>query len=119
LGWQIALLEPATDDRARIRSMMGPNVRPLPGWYWIPLRVFLVTLLLTLLAFAVSTFLAIAGLIAWARLHDARPVMSLAYRDFGIPVAALVAAVALVSMAVVEIRHYRQTRALSVIERAN
>jgi hypothetical protein len=113
------VLEQATNNRARIRTMAGSSARPLPGWYWIPVRVCLVSLLLTLLAFAVSTLLAIAGVIAWAKLHDARPVMSLAYRHFGVPVAAAVAVAALVSMAVVEIRHYRQTRALSGIERAN
>ena len=89
-----------------------------PRWYLIPMRVLLVTFLLTLLSFAMSLLLGIVGIIIWAWLRGVRPEMTGAYRHIAAPVAAVVAAVVLISVTVVEIRHYRQARALAQIERA-
>jgi energy-converting hydrogenase Eha subunit B len=41
--------------------------------------------------------------------------MTLAYRDVALPVAGIVAAIVLVSATVMEVRHYRQTKALGNI----
>jgi len=95
----------------------------IPGcqrrWYLIPLRVVLVTFIVTLLSFAVSLLLAIAGTVVGARLRGAHPDMTFAYRHIALPAAATVAAIIFVSASVMEVRHYRQAKALDRIERAS
>ena len=83
----------------------------------IPVRVLLVTFLLTLLVFAVSLLLGILGLVIAARLRGFHPNMTTAYRYIALPRAATVGAVVLIAATVIEIRHYRQTKALAEIER--
>ncbi len=90
-----------------------------PRWYLIPLRVLLVTFLLTLLAFAVSLLLGIIGVVVGARLRGGTPNMQVAYRDVAAPVAATVFAIVLVSSIFMEVRNYRQAKALEGIERAS
>ncbi len=73
----------------------------------------------TLLCFAISLLLAILGIVIAAKLRGVHPDMRIAYRMIALP-AALAAGVAiLVTMLVMEIRRYRQMKALSVIERMN
>jgi TRAP-type C4-dicarboxylate transport system permease small subunit len=81
------------------------------------MRVLLVTFLLTLLFFAISLLLGILGVVIAARLRALPPNMSTAYRYVALPVAAAGGAFALVSASVMEIRRYRQTKALAEIER--
>ena len=88
-----------------------------PHWYLIPARVLLLTFLLTLLSFAVSLLLGILALVIVAALRGIHPNMPIAYRHIALPVAAVVAAVTLISASVMEIRRYRQTKALAEIER--
>jgi len=88
-----------------------------PNWYLIPVRVLLVTFLLTMLAFAVSLLLGILGVVMAARLRGLHPNLTTAYRYIALPTAAGVSAIALISASVIEIRHYRQTKALAEIER--
>ena len=90
-----------------------------PRWYLIPVRVLLVTSIVTLLSFAVSLLLGIAGTVLAARLRGVPPDMTFAYRYVALPVAAMVAAIVLVSACFMEVRHYRQAKALSQIERAS
>ena len=85
----------------------------------IPVRVLLVTFLLTLLSFAVSLLLAILGILIGARLRGVPPNMTIAYRNIAVPAAAVVGAIVLVSAASMEIRHYRQAKALDRIEKAS
>ncbi len=84
----------------------------------IPVRVFLVTFLMTLLSFAISLLLGILGVVAGARARGATPNLTVAYRLIALPAAGVVAAVVLVSSIVLEVRHYRQAKALAEIERA-
>jgi hypothetical protein len=86
-------------------------------WHLIPVRVLLVTFLLTLLCFAVSLLLGILGVVVAARLRGLHPNMSIAYRYIALPTAAAGGAFALISTSVMEIRRYRQTKALAEIER--
>jgi ABC-type dipeptide/oligopeptide/nickel transport system permease component len=95
-----------------------PAVRP-PRWYVVPLRVVLLTFLLTLLAFAVSLFLGILGILITAHLRGSHADMTLAYRHIALPVALAAGAVALVFTTALEIRNYRQARALAQIARAS
>jgi hypothetical protein len=99
-----------------------PHVKTLmrkPQWFWIPLRVLLVTFLLTLLSFAVSLLLGIIGLMIGARLRGVPPNLAIAYRQIAAPAAAMVGSIVLVSAISTEIRHYRQAKALAEIERAS
>ena len=90
-----------------------------PRWFLIPLRVLLVTFLLTLLSFAVSLLLAILGVVVGARLRGTHPNMTIAYRDIALPAAVVVGVIVLVSAASMEIQHYRQAKALEGIEKAS
>jgi TRAP-type C4-dicarboxylate transport system permease small subunit len=98
---------------------MSPSKSPAskPNWHLIPMRVLLVTFLLTLLFFAISLLLGILGVVIAARLLALPPNMSTAYRYVALPVAAAGGAFALISASVMEIRRYRQTKALAEIER--
>jgi divalent metal cation (Fe/Co/Zn/Cd) transporter len=87
-----------------------------PAWYMIPARVFLLTIILTLLSFAVSLFLGIMGTLVGAKLRGAHPNMTFAYRHVALPVAGVAAAIVLVSAVVMEIRHYRRARVLEHME---
>jgi hypothetical protein len=88
-----------------------------PRWYLIPVRVLLVTFVVTLLSFAVSLLLGILGILLAAKLrHVPHPNLAVAYRHVALPAAAMVAAIVIVSATFMEIRHYRQTRTLRQIE---
>jgi hypothetical protein len=78
-----------------------------------------VTVVVTLLSFAVSLFLGILGIVISSRLRGVPPNMAMAYRHVAAPVAIVVGAIVLVSAIVMEVRHYRQTRALAGIEHAS
>jgi hypothetical protein len=95
---------------------MSPSANQLHS-YLIPARILLVTFLLTLLSFAASLLLGILGLVIVATLRGIHPSMPIAYRYIALPVAAAVGTVTLISISVIEIRHYRQTKALAEIER--
>jgi hypothetical protein len=91
------------------------SVRKL-RWYLIPVRVLLVTFVVTLLSFAVSLLLAIAGVVLAARLRGIHPDMTFAYRHIALPTAAIVAGIVLVSAAFMEVRHYQRAKTLNRIE---
>ena len=88
-----------------------------PCWYVIPIRVLLVTFLLSLLSFAVSLLLGILGLAIAARLQGVHPNLTIAYRHIALPIAAATGAIALILVSTMEIRRYHQTKALTEIER--
>jgi hypothetical protein len=90
-----------------------------PRWYMIPVRVLLVTFVVTLLSFAVSLLLGIGGTVLGAKLRGVHPDMTFAYSHIALPAAAMVAAIVLVSASFMEVRHYRQARTLDRIERAS
>jgi hypothetical protein len=90
-----------------------------PRWYLIPARVLLVTFVVGLLAFAVSLLLAIIGILIGAKARGIHPDLPVAYRQIAAPAAAVVAGIVLVSALVMEIRHYRQQKALAQIARSS
>jgi len=90
-----------------------------PRWFWIPFRVLLVTLLVTLLSFAISLFFGIVGTAIAAWVRGVRPNMRVAYLHFAAPVAGAVALAATIWFTTVELRHYRQSKALAEIERSS
>jgi len=97
--------------------LMAPlNPAHKPAWYLVPVRVLLVTFMLTLLSFAVGLFLGILSTLVEAGLRGVRPNMAFAYRHIALPLAIIAAAIVLVSAVIMEVRHYRRARALNQIE---
>jgi len=88
-----------------------------PRWFWIVPRVLLVTFILTAFSFAISLFLGIVGIVIGSRLRGVHPNMAFAYRHIAAPAAAIAGCIVLVSATTMEIRHYRQNRALAAIEK--
>jgi hypothetical protein len=89
----------------------------LPRWYGIVVRVCLVTLIGTLLCFAVALLVALLGTVVVAALRGVHPDMRIAYRLIALPMALVAGSVVFVLALVMEIRHYRQSKTLSAIER--
>jgi len=87
-------------------------------WIGVPVRALLVTFLLTVLSFAVALLLSILGTVVYSQVEHVAPDLPFAYRHIAFPFAMSVGAIVLVVMLVVEIRNYRQRRALDAIERA-
>jgi hypothetical protein len=98
-----------------------PQPRPYraPRWYTIPVRVLLMTFIGTLLIFAVSLLAGIIGTVALAAKRGVHPDMTIAYREVALPAALVAATIILVLSLTMEIRHYRQSRALAEIARAS
>ena len=96
-----------------------PSASPsrAPRWYTIPVRVGLVTFIGTLLCFAVTLLFAIFGTVILASLHGVHPDMRIAYRHIAVPVAVVAAVIIFALTLAMEIRHYRQAKTLSAIER--
>lgn len=92
---------------------------PAPRWYWVPVRIVVITFLLTLLSFAICLLLGILGVVISGALRGVHPNLALAYRHFAIPAAMAIAAIVLVSATVMEVRRYRQMKALAGIARAS
>jgi hypothetical protein len=88
-----------------------------PNWYGILVRVCLVTLIGTLLCFALSLLLAILGIVIVSALRGVQPDMRIAYRLIALPAALVAGSIVFVLALMMEIRHYRQSKTLSAIER--
>jgi TRAP-type C4-dicarboxylate transport system permease small subunit len=88
-----------------------------PRWYTIPIRIGLVTFISTLLCFAMTLLFAILGTVIAARLRGVHPDMRIAYRYIALPVAVVAGSIILVLALFMEIRRYRQMKALAAIER--
>jgi len=89
-----------------------------PRWIGIPLRVLLMTAILTLLAFAVSLLLSILGTVVYSQVEHVAPNMPFAYRYVAFPFAISVGVIVLALSLAMEIKHYRQRKTLADIERA-
>jgi hypothetical protein len=99
---------------------MPPRSHPrAPRWYAIPVRVLLVTFIGTLISFAVTLFIGIVGTGAVSAARGVHPDMTIAYRHIALPAALVAGSIIFVLALAMEIRHYRQMRALAQIERAS
>ena len=102
------------------RRLLQPTSRiRQPLWYIIPPRALFVSFLLTLLSFAVTLLLSILGLVVEGWMRAVTPDMRFAYRHVALPVAIVAGTIMLVLALVLEIRHYRQSKALAGIARAS
>lgn len=90
-----------------------------PHWYAVPLRILLVTFLLTLMSFALCLLMAILGSVVAAKLHGYNPDLRMAYKHIALPVAVVAGITVFIVSTVVEIRHFRQTKALQGVLRAS
>ena len=99
---------------------MGGSTRPVrkPRLVMLLARALLVSLLVMILAFAISLLPAIAGLLVVAASKGGSVDMRFAYRHIAAPVAIVVGPIVLALSLTMEIRHYRQAKALASIERA-
>jgi len=88
-----------------------------PRWYGVLVRVCLVTFIGTLLCFAVSLLLAILGTVIMAAVRGVHPDMRIAYRAIALPMALVAGSIIFVLALTMEIRHYRQSKTLSAIEK--
>lgn len=98
--------------------MTTPLENPVrgPRWYLIPVRVLLVTFVVSLLSFAVSLLLGICAVALAAKLRGVPADLKVAYRLIAAPAAGVVAAIVLVSSSFMEARHYRRSKVLRSIE---
>ncbi len=90
-----------------------------PRWYAVPARALLVTLLATLLTFAVTLFGSIMTVVIAAAVRGNNPDLRFAYRHIALPVAIVVGAIGLIISLAMEIRHYRQRKTLDGIARVS
>jgi|ERR1700722_16869104 len=97
--------------------MSSVSTSPAPRWYAIPVRVALITFIGTLLCFAVSLLFAIFGTVIIAALRSVHPDMRTAYRHIALPMALVAGSIIFVLALALEVRHYRQSRTLSSLER--
>lgn len=81
------------------------------------MRIFLLTFIGTLSAFAVSLFLAILGTMLIAAFRRGRPDMTIAYWHIALPMALVAGGIIFLFATALEIRHYQQRKALRALER--
>jgi TRAP-type C4-dicarboxylate transport system permease small subunit len=90
-----------------------------PHWYGALVRALLITFVASLLVFAVTLLFSIFGVVITGALYHRHPDMSIAYRHIAIPVGIVAAVMIFVFALINEIRHYRQSKTLTAIERMN
>src|SRR5450755_3187454 len=90
-----------------------------PRWIGIPARVFAMTVVLTLLSFAIALLVSILGTVVYSQVKHVAPNLTFAYRHIAFPFAITVGAIVLLLSLTMEIRNYRQRKTLAGIERVS
>ncbi|HEY7353622.1 MAG TPA: hypothetical protein VH596_12720 [Terriglobales bacterium] len=88
-----------------------------PRWYYIPLRVLVLTFFATLLCFAVGLFVGICVVLLTSVFHGTSPDLRMAYRHIALPAGVAACAIILITSTIVELRRYRRAKTLIHIER--
>lgn len=83
------------------------------------MRALMITFIGALLVFALTLLFAIFGVVITGALFHTHPDMTIAYRHIAIPVGIVAAVIIFVFALIHEIRHYRQSKTLTAIERMN
>ena len=83
------------------------------------MRALLITLVGSLLIFAVTLLFAIFGVVITGALYHRHPDMTIAYRHIAIPVGIAAAVIIFVFALINETRRYRQSKTLTALERMN
>ena len=99
------------------RNVADSKTRRTPRWYGIPVHVVMATFIGTMTCFAVSLLIGILGTMLISAVRGIHPDMRIAYRMIALPIATVAGAIIFVLSLIMEIRHYRQGKALSGIER--
>ena len=81
-----------------------------PSIFLLIVRVIVITVLITLLAFAVALFFGITGIVLVDMIRGGGVNLALAYRNVALPVAMAVLVIAFMATLTVEVRHYRRLR---------
>jgi uncharacterized BrkB/YihY/UPF0761 family membrane protein len=97
--------------------MANASATRSPRWYGVLVRIVLLTFIGTLTSFVVSLFLGIIGTVTVSALRHIHPDMRVAYRQIALPGALVAGCAIFVLVTVMEVRHYRQAKTLSAIER--
>ncbi len=92
---------------------MAPHIVSVrkPNLAMVIVRVVVITVLVTLLSFAVALFLGIAGILLVGMIKGGLSDLSLAYRHIAFPIAMGAMVIAFVVTLVTEVKHYRRQRA--------
>ena len=98
---------------------MGKKGSEGPRWIGIPARVFAMTFLFTLLAFAVALLLSILGTVVYSQVKHVAPNLPFAYRHVAFPFAIAAGAIVLMVSIGMEVRSYRRGKVLERIEGAS
>jgi hypothetical protein len=77
----------------------------------------MITVLVTLLSFAIALLLALLGLIGSAKARGISPNLPVAYHGIAFPIATVIGGVVLLLSSVVEVRYYYRAKALGRLER--
>jgi hypothetical protein len=90
-----------------------------PHWIGIPARALAITILFTLMSFAVALLLSIMGAVVYSQMKHVAPNLAFAYRHIAFPFAVTVGAIVLLVSLGMEIRNYRRRKVLKGIERVS
>jgi len=90
-----------------------------PHWIGIPARALAITILFTLLSFAVALLLSIMGAVVYSQMKHVAPNLAYAYRHIAFPFAIAVGVIVLLVSLGIEIRNHRRRKVLEGIERAS
>lgn len=77
------------------------------------------TFLFTLLSFAIALLLSILGTVVYSQVKHVAPNMTFAYRHIAFPFAITAGAIVMVLSLAMELKNYRQRKALDGIERVS
>ncbi len=77
------------------------------------------TFLFTVLSFAVALLLSILGAVVYSQVKHVAPNLRFAYRQVAFPFAITVGAIVFLLLLAMEIRNYRERKALEGIERVS
>lgn len=89
-----------------------------PRWYWVPVKALAITFPLTFISFALGLLLGIIGMLIRGWILNVHANLTVAYRDVALPVAVTAAVIVFVTSLVMEVRRYRQEKALVEIQNA-
>jgi len=98
---------------------MGKTSSDGPRCIGVPVLALAMTFLFTLLSFAVALLLSIMGTVVYSQVKHVAPNLTFAYRHIALPFAITVGAIVLALSLGMEVRNYRQRKALEGIERAS
>ena len=103
-------------SKIRIQLPVSNGRKPSVGLALV--RVVVISIALALLAFVISLFLAVAGILLADMIRGGGTNLALAYRHIAFPIAIVVLVVAFVLTLRTEMRHLRRLRAQTTYRRA-